>query len=107
MPDPGIREWPIFGGIYRSQSRPRLRIREGGVATVPQSHGVLVLWYEDHQKIILKEKGHREGYNQYNPPFKIPTQFHVFAKRMLEEPGMRVEVVDSLGEFPLNQQKEG
>jgi hypothetical protein len=30
----------------------------------------------------------------------------VFARRTLDDGGMRMEVVDALGEFPLNQQKE-
>ena len=82
-----MREFPIVKGegmagvtTYGMQSHPTLRIADDGKAQVPQTHGRLELWAEDGRSITLKEWGHQEYYNQYNPPFKVPTQFHVFLK---------------------------
>jgi hypothetical protein len=52
--------------------------------------------------LVLKEKGHSEYYNQYNPPFKVPTQFHVYAK--VKKNG--ADALLEIGVFPLNRQTE-
>jgi hypothetical protein len=95
-----MREFPLEGGIYDHQMHPRLRIEDDGKARIPQQHhSSLQVWYEDRRMIVLKEKGHSEYYNQYNPPFKVPTQFHVFSK-------IGDGVVREIGVFPLNKSKE-
>lgn len=66
--------------IYGMQANPYLTIFADGRADIPQTHGKLVVWSEDKQSIVLKEQGHSEYWNQYNPPFKVPTQLHVFLK---------------------------
>lgn len=101
-----VREFDLSGGVYNSQVHPTLRIRDDGFITIPQSHGQLTLWYEDTKMLVLKEKGHKEYYNQYNPPFTIPTQFHVFMKPQKSMPTGVKETLMEVGVFPLNQQKE-
>ena len=96
------RDYPLSGGLYDSQVRAQLHIRGDGYITIPQTHGLLTLWYEDHRMLVLKEKGHSEYYNQYNPPFKVPTQFHVYAKAKKDG----VDTLLEIGVFPLNSQED-
>ena len=102
---PDKRSFALSGGVYNSQLKPMMYIYEGGPINIPQTHGKLTLWYEDTKMLVLKEKGHSEYYNQYNPPFKVPTQFHVFLKVNKMDP-LPQELME-VGVFPLNQQKEG
>ena len=98
-----MRSFNLTGGVYSHQVRPMMRIEDSGTAKIPQQHHhSLQLWYEDGKMLVLKEKGHREYYNQYNPPFKVPTQFHVFLKVNEMEDGK--EVLMEVGVFPLNKE---
>jgi len=107
-----VREFSLSGDVYSHQTHPILRMRDDGYISIPQTHGVLTLWYEDTRMLVLKERGHREYYNQYNPPFKVPTQFHVFVKAVpLDssgrfEPDRDSEHLLSLGTFPLNKKED-
>ncbi len=53
--------------------------------------------------LVLKEKGHSEYYNQYNPPFKVPTQFHVFMK-VNQIPTAGTYTLMEVGVFPLRKE---
>ena len=98
------KEYRLAGGVYDSQVRPILRIRDDGHISIPQTHGVLTLWYEDRRMLVLKEKGHTEYYNQYNPPFKIPTQFHVFVKAKSIGIKEQEDLLLEVGVFPLRKE---
>jgi hypothetical protein len=99
MPD---EKYAIIGAahtVFASRNAYLHIMEDGSTAYGGMSHGALELWHRDRNIVVIKEKGHREYYNQYNPPFKVPTQFHIFH-------WINAGEVEYLGAFPVTKDAE-